>query len=235
VYVTTAEPAFFAVFATPRTNGDHIARVLDAKHGPLSLQRHKKLCYLASLGLSIATGRGVMVFWRKRRAVQPRPESAHPRPESVAWEAAQPSVPSTHNTAAEIDVIREQGGSFQVRSANSVVVYLRAAEAVQVHRYLSPYKKCACSCASEEGVLVSPTQLVERDGKLSFETRTNAPGCQVFEVNSNLVALRDNKNTTLALDVSACRKLHFLLRPGSCQCGCLIDASAYAVQRRGRR
>jgi hypothetical protein len=103
--------------------------------------------------------------------------------------------------------------------------------AVQVHRFLSPLKGCACSCAREEGVLVNPTHVIERGGELVWETRTNIPGCQVFEVNRNVIALRDNENAALALDRSAARKLHFLLRPESCQCGCLLDRIGNAVQR----
>jgi hypothetical protein len=181
----------------------------------------------AELGLQQSSARERMTnFWIKVADVFGQRQ----RGQSAVSEA-KPSLPSTYNTASEIEVVREQDGSFQVSSANGTVLYLSGAEAVQVHRYLSPLKGCTCSCSPEEGVLVNPHQLVKQGRELVFETRTNLPGCQLFEFKPNIVALRDGKNSTLALNRSAGRKLHFSLRPARCQCGCLIDANDGAIQR----
>lgn len=140
-------------------------------------------------------------------------------------------MPSTRNTAGEIDVARESEGTFTVRSTSGTVLSLNVSAAAQVHRYLSPIKGCVCSCPREDGVLVNQMEVVERDGELAWVTRTNIPGCHVFEIEHNTIAVRDNDNATLTLDMSAARKLHFLLRPRSCQCGCVLDGTGNASKR----
>jgi hypothetical protein len=120
-----------------------------------------------------------------------------------------PSLPDKYYTAEQIEVIREPGGSFRVRSIDDVVLSLSLAAATQIHRFTAPYKRCACRCRKDDGVLVH------------YETKTNLPGNQVFVVKDDLVAIRDNYSATLVLNGPAVQKVHVLLRPSSCTCGCI--------------
>lgn len=159
-------------------------------------------CFVVALAL----------YWKRSVANAPVPSSLSERPE--------PELPSTYNKADEIEVVKEQDGSFQIRSTSGTVVSLTATVAAQVHRYLAPLKGCACSCAKDDSALVNPTQVVERDGQLFFQLQPNIPGYQVFVIEKDIVVLRDNRNATLALDKLAAVGLHVLLRPKSCHCVC---------------
>ena len=132
-----------------------------------------------------------------------------------------PSLPDKYYTAEQIEVIREPGGSFRVRSIDDVVLSLSLAAATQIHRFTAPYKRCACRCRKNDGVLVQLMAMVEKYGELYYETKANLPENQVFVVKDDLVAIRDNYSATLVLNGPAVQKVHVLLRPSSCACGCI--------------
>ncbi|WP_419695439.1 hypothetical protein ACN2CC_02250 [Mesorhizobium muleiense] len=161
---------------------------------------------------------------RKAKSDGPQPSespSATRHPQFVK-DALELSLPNKYHAANEIDVVHESGGSFEVRSNDGTTVSLTGAVAKQVHRYLAPLKGCLCVCEEERGLLINPVSVVERNKELYFKTETNIPGYQVIALDSDNVALRDEKNTTLGINKSGARKVHVLMRPSSCQCGCLL-------------
>jgi hypothetical protein len=125
----------------------------------------------------------------------------------------------TNDAADEIHVVKEENGSFQVKSAGRTVLSLSEQAAVQVHRFLAPVRDgtnlCSCSC-------------VKRD----------LTGYRMRQVNDEepvLVTIRDSRNNALTLTKSAASKLHFMLRPTSCPCECGAHGTgpAYAHVPRG--
>lgn len=164
-------------------------------------------------------GAAALIFYWKRPASS--------RASVAVLQQTEPSLPPTYNSADDIQIVREQNDSFQVISNGNIVLYLSTRVAVQVHRWLCQ-NGCSCNCMKDESALLSPLRVVERDGKLFYKTDTDLPGNQIFEVplapsspSPKIWALRDDNNATIALDKSACDKIHVLLRPRSCQCGCL--------------
>jgi len=159
---------------------------------------------------------GPLVFWRLRV------ERERKQPSSCA--TAEPSrreqlTYSTASTASEIEVERGIGGSFLVHSANGSRVHLSESVAVQVHRWLAPMKACQCTCFRDEAILRG---LGERSQHFEIYTDDSSSV-------GRLTVLRVEDGTAITFDRSAADKLHFLLRPQACRCGCLIDGVGIRV------
>jgi hypothetical protein len=133
-----------------------------------------------------------IVYWNRRT-----PDS---EPQLLLYQAqrVEPRLLATYDRADEIEVIEELDGSFHVCSAGGAVIALDRAAATQIHRWFA--FQCLCSCSQGDNTLT---------------------GYEIVSVLGGAFALTNGKNTTLVFDQAAAIKLHVLLRPVSCPCGCV--------------
>jgi len=153
-----------------------------------------------------------------------RQRGAEPPPAQLESEQLPPSMPDRAASRDDLSVERFEDGSFAIRTSACGDVSVSADEGTEVHRYLAPVSGCACACPSRRELFSQNMSVVEKDGKLVFETRTDVPGTGIF-VDQGTVFLRDATNATIALDRPAGARLHVLLRPAGCACRCEERAS----------
>lgn len=125
---------------------------------------------------------------------------------------AKGSPPPDIFEAGDIKVTRHPDNSCVVDVAGQWDLLFTHAEAIEWHRKLAPPRssECACDCPRRD-------ELVE--GKLLFPT----DGATFY--------FRENGAVLFGFDKSAGVKLHALMRPGHCPCGC-SSGGAVAVHVR---
>jgi hypothetical protein len=113
------------------------------------------------------------------------------------YDASEIQVIPPHSEALEVRGVEEEVLTpFEIRGVKGEVLRLTPPAAMEAHRYFARHY-CVCSCPRHDGVLT----IFSAEGGSSF-------------------GLRDDQNTELLLDKSACDKLHRELRPMSCNCDC---------------
>jgi hypothetical protein len=128
-----------------------------------------------------------------------------------------------------LNVARNADGSFRIEILEGHSIRLGVLAATEIHRYLSP--RGGCDCAKNDSALTSNMSMIEKDGKLFYETKLGLPGDQIISLDDvGTVAIRDNYSSTIKVERRAAHKIHVLLRPPTCACVCLQDGVAVPVK-----